>query len=70
MTITACPHGCGGYVNTGADSSCSGCQLPPNITQFPVLGTCWNWSGPDDRRTRCRQTAGHEGPHDDRGDLK
>ncbi len=70
MTITACPHGCGGYVDTNPDSFCSGCQLPTNIVQFQWLGACWTWSGPSERRTRCRQTVGHAGPHDDREGMK
>src|SRR6266853_787661 len=80
MTIIACPHGCGGFVDTAKDDGCPSCRRGLNETEVLIderasrddaqptdrkPSWCWQWFGPSHHRMRCRLRAGHEGEHFD-----
>ncbi|KKK99419.1 hypothetical protein LCGC14_2632940 [marine sediment metagenome] len=72
MTITNCPHGCGGTVDTAIDDWCPSCRRDLNQTgaliqmEHSELGWCWEWWGPPNHRMRCRLPKDHDGSHWDR----
>ena len=73
MTVTPCPFGCGGIVNTETDDICPSCRRPLAVTSLDWVnanmencrpGYCWAWWGPPNHRMRCRLPSGHTGEHD------
>lgn len=64
MTITACPHGCGGSVDAGSNLAyCPSCRRDLDVTYILDPALCWNWFGPDWHRMRCRKQKDHSGVH-------
>lgn len=62
MTISACPHGCGGIVRT-EDEWCCSCRRDLDVVEISYPGICFEWFGPSYHRMRCRKLKHHSGPH-------